>query len=200
MKKEYKGYVVKEYNGCALVIFTKAGIENGFNVRSGFAGLIDTDSRLFAITSGCGTQRNDGTYECFRVYRKSIDGWTMSYEDEKTFPVSDTEDALNEYEEQSDYIAACQKADKITEPLYNGDAFSVTDTVAGEKSNDGGEYGFWTDYLPTDHVGVYRMIADTTCELPISGIGYKGYTVITAAEYNRLMAQSVTIEAAGSQY
>ena len=195
-----KGYIVKEYSGCALVIFTKAGIENGFNVRSGFAGLIDTDSRLFAVTSGCGTQRDNESYECFRVYRKSIDGWTMSYEDEETFPVSDTEDALDEYSERADYIAACQRADEIVEPLYNGDAFSVTDAVAGEKSNDGGEYGFWTDYLPTDHVGVYRVSTDTTCELPTGMGGYNGYIVITAAKQSHLMAQSVAIEAAGSQY
>jgi hypothetical protein len=189
-----KKIMVKNYGDYQLVIFDERGNIDGFTVQPGFAGLLRND-QLMAVTSG---------YNCngsYYVYRRRDDGWIADWEDEEnSFPASDVEEALQEYNEQQDFEAACKQADATEEPLYDGDDFSTTDVVAGEKCNNGGEYGFWTTYSRTMHPGVYRVVSHTTCDFDACGTGYEGYQVITRLDFERMMAESERVEARGSLY
>ena len=186
-------HVVKEYNDCRLVIFDSDHNIDGFQVQSGFAGLEKGDY-LVAVTSGLHED------DSFFVYRRSESGWKGDWEDNETFPVADVEEVLREYDERQDFKSACEKADIKEEPLYDGEDFSITTTVAGEKCNDGGEYGFWKTYSRTNRKGVYRIVSHTTCDIDACGTGYIGYDAITCSDYERLMVESERVEARGSLY
>lgn len=189
-----KKNIVKNYGDYQLAVFDERGDIDGFTVQPGFAGLL-CNGRVVAITSG---------YNCngsYYVYRRRDGKWAADWENEENgFPASDVEEALQEYDERQDFEAACKKADATTEPLYDGDDFKVTDIVAGEKCNNGGEYGFWTTYSRTSHTGVYRVVSHTTCEIDACGTGYEGYQAITRSDFERMMAESERVEARGSLY
>ena len=188
-----KKNIVKNYGDYQLAVFDERGNIDGFTVQPGFAGLLRND-QLVAVTSG---------YNCngsYYVYRRSNGEWIANWEDEESFPVDDVEEALREYDERRDFEAACKQADAAEEPLYDGDDFSTTDVVAGEKCHDGGEYGFWTTYSRTTHPGVYRVVSHTTCDIDACGTGYEGYQTITRLDYERMMAESERIVARGSLY
>jgi hypothetical protein len=185
--------IIKNYGNCQLAVFEEQKKIDGFTVQPGFAGLLRND-QLVAVTSG---------YNCngsYYVYRRRNGGWIADWEDEEDFPVADVEDALQEYNERADFEAACKQADAAEEPLYDGDDFSTTDVVAGEKCHDGGEYGFWTTYSRTTRPGVYRVVSHTTCDIDACGTGYEGYAAITLSDFQRLMAESDRVEAKGCLY
>lgn len=189
-----KKNIVKNYGDYQLAVFDERGDADGFTVQPGFAGLL-RNNQVVAVTSG---------YNCngdYYVYRRRGGKWAADWEDEEDgFPVADAEEALREYDERQDFESACKKADSAVEPLYDGDDFEVVDTVAGEKCNDGGEYGFGTTYSRTSHTGVYRVISYTTCDIDACGTGYEGYQAITRLDFERMMAKSERVEARGSLY
>lgn len=76
-----------------------------------------------------------------------------------------------------------------------------TDTVPGEKCNNGGEYGFYTRYSPIPgHPGIYRVYTETTCDFDACGTGYEGIHCLTEEDYRELRKASDEIEAAGNLY
>ena len=67
--------------------------------------------------------------------------------------------------------------------LYTGDGFTIEDIPAGEKCNDGGEYGFYTNYRKTDIDGLYKVTTWTTCDFGNCGTGFQGYEWISKEEF-----------------
>lgn len=63
--------------------------------------------------------------------------------------------------------------------LYTGDGFTIEDIPAGEKCNNGGEYGFYTNYRKTDIDGLYKVSTWTTCDFDSCGPGFQGYIWIS---------------------
>ena len=95
---------------------------------------------------------------------------------------------------------ACEAADDVAKHLHDGGKFTVVDVVPGEKSNNGGEYGFYTVYYPTICRGVYTEVTSTTCDFDDLGTGFNGYVVLTHKDYKKLILASCRVEANGSQY
>ena len=75
-----------------------------------------------------------------------------------------------------------------------------TDKVAGEKSSNGGEYGFQTIYYPTEKKGYYDVVTECTCDFDDCGTGEIGVFPLTVTEYQKLKKASDEVEAAGSLY
>lgn len=75
----------------------------------------------------------------------------------------------------------------VTKPnieLYTGDGFTIEDIPAGEKCNNGGEYGFYTNYRKTDIDGLYKVSTWTTCDFDNCGTGFQGYNWISKVEFD----------------
>ena len=75
--------------------------------------------------------------------------------------------------------------------------FYFTDVVAGKACCNGGEYGFYTVYTPTNIPGVYKVQTETTCDLDPCGTGPQGFKALSISEYEILRAKSDRIEAEG---
>ena len=70
--------------------------------------------------------------------------------------------------------------------LYTGEGFTIEDIPAGEKCNNGGDYGFYTNYRKTDIDGLYKVTTWTTCDFDSCGTGFQGYEWITADKFEEL--------------
>lgn len=70
--------------------------------------------------------------------------------------------------------------------LYTGAGFTIEDIPAGEKCNNGGEYGFYTNYRKTDIDGLYKLSTWTTCDFDACGTGFQGYEFISQDEVKKL--------------
>lgn len=86
------------------------------------------------------------------------------------------------------------------EDLYTGDGFECTDVVAGEKCNNGGEYGFYTIYSPTTEYGIYKVVSSCTCDFDSCGTGFEGYIVLTKSLFHHLISESEHIIEEGCLY
>ena len=166
----------------------------GFNFRPGFIALFEKEN-ILAATSGW---ESGG---CLMVYRQDSKGnWQGKWEDEEDgINVPEILQAIADYEEKVELEKALKFAEgkklKISEtPL------KFTDEVPGKKCNDGGEYGFYTVYCPTENPGIYRVMTETTCNFDSCGTGYQGIRALTVSEYRKLKKESDKVEAAGSLY
>ena len=167
-----------------LVLIKKSGIVEGFHVKPGFVVMVD-DDEVVAITSG---------WECngqLFVYRPSADGWEGNWETDETFPVEYVLEIIDEYQRKADFKKAVkeakEKAAKGEKLLYSDKTITIVQQKAGEKCHDGGEYGFWTDYIPSSVPGVYKVVSHTTCDFDPCGTGYEGYTALTEKEYSEML-------------
>ncbi len=135
------------------------------------------------------------------VYRPQSDGtWAGRWEDETTFPVQEVLDAIEAWRDNQDLQKALQYAQGKKLHISNEDIV-FTDVVAGEKCNDGGEYGFYTRYSPIPgYPGIYRVSTECTCDFDRCGTGYQGIRALTSREYRRLKKASDRVEAKGSLY
>jgi hypothetical protein len=178
-----------------IKIFQNPEKVQGFNFQPGFAAILEGE-KIIAATSGWETGGDKYLY----VYRPQNGGWVGYWEDEETFPVAAVSDAIVAYEESKDFEAAL--ADAEGKELFISDTDLVfTDVVPGNKSHNGGEYGFYTRYIPIPgYPGIYRVFTETTCDFDACGTGYEGIRALTVREYRRLKKASDEIEAAGSLY
>ena len=117
-----------------------------------------------------------------RAFTETEEGWKMD------FPEVGWEFAelLNDLQE----VVFTYKA-KPEDELYTGSSFSVTDVIPGEKCHNGGEYGFYTDYIQTDIPGLYAVETSTTCDFDRCGTGFEGLHWLTLENYNRVVEKSL---------
>ncbi len=157
----------------------------GFTLKKGFIVLdketaaeqLNMETRSFAVVSMVDLERG----YC-RVFKETAEGW------ETDFPEVGWEFAelLNDLQE---VVFTAQP--KPEGELYTGGSFSVTDVVPGEKCNNGGEYGFYTDYIQTDIPGLYAVETSTTCDFDRCGTGFEGLHWLTLEDYDRITATSL---------
>lgn len=182
----------------------KIVIEN-FNCKPGFGMFYTTDGHI-AFSSGW-SQPLDGDPEdkCeIYIYVKDDDGhyignWHRVNKDVVEF----LHQQYNFYINQA-FNEACEKAAKIySTRLAPALRIDLTDTVPGNKSSNGGEYGFYSHYEPTDVPGVFWTWTTTTCDFDRCGTtGYDGghYEVLTKKRMRRLLQISDRIEEEGNLY
>lgn len=170
----------------------------GFTLQPGFVALVEGDD-ILAVTSGW--EHWDACGPMLFVYRPIVDGtWAGRWEDETTFPVQEVLDAMEAWRDNQDLQKALQYAEGKKLYISNNDIV-FTDVVAGEKCNDGGEYGFYTRYSPIPgYPGIYRVSTECTCDFDRCGTGYQGIRALTSREYRRLKKASDRVEAKGSLY
>lgn len=77
------------------------------------------------------------------------------------------------------------------ENLYTDDGFKITDVVAGDKCNDGGEYGFYSLFRKTDIGGLYECSSDTTCDFDDCGKGFDCFMWLTPEKVTELENESL---------
>ena len=157
----------------------------GFTLKKGFVVLdketaaeqLNMETRSFAVVSMVDLERG----YC-RAFTETENGWEMD------FPELDGDFAelLNDLQE----VAFTYKA-KPEDELYTGCSFSATDVVPGEKCHNGGEYGFYTDYIQTDIPGLYAVETSTTCDFDRCGTGFEGLRWLTLEDYNRVVEKSL---------
>ena len=177
-----------------MVATETTGIQAGFNFKPGYIALFEGD-KIIAATSG---------WEAggmLKVYRPQSDGtWVGDWEGPEIFPVAEAVEAIQDWQDSQELAKALRYAEG--KKLYISDTdIEFTDISPGEKSRDGGEYGFYTVYSPIPgHPGIYRVSAETTCVFDPCGTGPQGIRALTVREYRRLRKASDEIEAAGSLY
>jgi len=89
---------------------------------------------------------------------------------------------------------------KKNKKLYTGPKFTCTDVFPGVKQNNGGEYGFYTTYSPTEKPGKYAVRTWTTCDFDDVHTGPQGYVWLTKKKVAELLAESQKIEGYGNLY
>ena len=77
--------------------------------------------------------------------------------------------------------------------IFDGGSFSVTEVVAGEKCNNGGEYGFASVFTKTSIPGIYFWDRETTCDFDWCGTGPQGFVILTNKKVARIRAASKRI-------
>lgn len=167
----------------------------GFNCKPGFGIFYDAEGKI-AFSSGW---ESGGQ---IMVYHRTPNGWQRDWE-----YVEGQNEFLRQQTEFYDQVAfdvACEEASKIPEqrlapPVY----IKCTDVVPGYRCNNGGEYGFYSHYEPTDTPGVFWSWTTTTCDFDRCGTtGYEAgeYVVLTKKRMRRLMQISDRIEERGDLY
>ncbi|NCB44776.1 MAG: hypothetical protein EOM59_19470 [Clostridia bacterium] len=79
--------------------------------------------------------------------------------------------------------------------------FRFTIVAPGEKSSNGGEYGFWEEWVPIPNLpGLYRVYTETSCDFDSCGTGFEGVRLLTEQDYIARKAESDKVEANGSLY
>lgn len=178
-----------------MKLFTETKKINGFTVQEGFVALLDEKENPVAITSGW---ENNGEYF---VYRQSPTGeWVGEWESEPDFPAAEVGELIAEYHRSEDIKKALAFAEGKKLKVSN-EKLTFTEVVAGDKCNNGGEYGFWTEYRPiAEYPGLYEVYSRSSCDFDSCGTGYEGIKALTVSEYRRLRRESDEVEEAGSLY
>ena len=182
----------------ATTIFTATSTSTiaGFNFKPGYVALVSDTGEILAATSGW--ECNNQAY----VYRPNQeDGtWSGNWEGPETFPVQETLSAIQDWQEEVE-LEKAQKYLTGKVPHISETEIVFVDVVAGSRHNDGGEYGFYTVYIPIpSHDGIYNVGTSCTCDFDRCGTGYQGIRALTETEFKKLKKASDKIEAAGSQY
>lgn len=157
---------------------------DGFNAQEGFI-LFEQNNKIVGISSGW--RNNDD----LMIYTKNKhtgewkgDWYNPYYDDE--FPISDAIELKDEWDRNQEFKEAVKDA-RNTQDLYVGEDLDICDVIPGEKSNNGGEYGFYSYYKKTDEPGVYEYETSTTCDFDSCGTGWKGYVVLTNEDAENLL-------------
>lgn len=79
----------------------------------------------------------------------------------------------------SSLVAMLQYAAEHEANAAEKPAYDFTDIEPGEKSYDGGEYGFYTHFRSTPVKGVYLLYTSCTCGFDSCGTGLKGLLFLT---------------------
>ena len=159
---------------------------NNFTVKEGYI-LFKKGDDIVAISSGW----NDG--QLLYVYTRQDGEWIGNWEDEFDFPIEEALERIDEWRKQKEMEELKLEISKLLEDgveLYvSSEPIRFTDEVAGEKASDGGEYGFYSTYYPTEIVGVYDYYTSTTCEFDRCGTGYEGLVILTQDKYEYLVEE-----------
>lgn len=111
-----------------------------------------------------------------------------------------------EAEIQREYEEACKKASSYSDEdlaVFDGEDneyWKFVDVLPGEKSNNGGEYGFYSSYYPTERKGVYELYTSTTCDFDACGTGREGFVVLTKDDLARLIRGEEAVLERGCLY
>ena len=73
--------------------------------------------------------------------------------------------------------------------LFTGDTFEATEVVAGERCNNGGEYGFTSVFTKTSVPGIYFWERTTTSEFNC-GTGPQGFVLLTKSMVDKILVAS----------
>lgn len=159
----------------------------GFTFKKGMIALdketaaeqLDVETLSVAVVSIINLERD---YCWCRAFVETESGWEMDYPElYRDFAqlLKDLKETLFTY-----------KAKPESE-LYTGNSFIVTDVIPGEKCNNGGEYGFYTEYIQTAIPGLYAVETSTTCDFDRCGTGFEGLRWLTLEDYDRIVEKSL---------
>lgn len=159
----------------------------GFTLKKGFIVLdketaaeqLDMETLSIAIISIINTDRD---YCWCRAFVETETGWEMDYPE----LYRDFAELLHDLKETLFTYKAKPEGE-----LYTGSSFIVTDVIPGEKCNNGGEYGFYTEYIQTAMPGLYAMETSTTCDFDRCGTGFEGLRWLTLEDYDRIVEKSL---------
>lgn len=128
-------------------------------------------------------------YYILWVKTKSDSYWHIEYVELK-------EDCKDISETELDVILTTSKdiaflVDYKPQNLFTGDGFRTTLVEAGEKSNNGGDYGFYMEYRKTEVDGLYEVSSYTTCDFDNCGTGFECYTWLDNEYVEKCKKESV---------
>lgn len=107
---------------------------------------------------------------------------------------------------QAEWESACKEAASHSEEelaIFDGEDneyWKFVDVLPGEKSNNGGEYGFYSSYYPTERKGVYEYYTSCSCDFDPCGTGRKGFVVLTKDDLARLCEDEKEVLERGCLY
>lgn len=160
---------------------------NNFTVKEGYI-LFKKGDDIVAISSGWHDDRQN-----LYIYTHQDGEWVGNWEDDENFPVEEAIEKINDYMKEKELGEMKIEISKLLEDgveLYvSSEPIRFTDEVAGEKASDGGEYGFYSTYYPTELEGVYEYYTSTTCEFDTCGTGYEGLVILSQDRYHYLVKE-----------
>lgn len=162
-------------------------IVDDFNIKEGFVVFSDCDNNIVGISSGWYDRGN------LYIYSHQDGEWVGNWEDDYSFPVDEAIEKIKNWEREKQMEDLKIEIDKLLRDrveLYKSDEpIRFTDEVAGDKSSDGGEYGFYSTYYPTEIAGIYELYSSTTCEFDACGTGYEGLVILSQDRYHYLVEE-----------
>ena len=204
------------YNKIINVINNNTTIIKGFVCKPEMIVIGNDEGDLAVITRFGFDEEHNALYKIY-VYEFLNGKWrgrwlrfkldlTDDLLDELHDVVKDIIAAREEASLQAEWEAACKKASEFPEDVLavfdgNDDEYwKFTDVIPGDKSNNGGEYGFYSSYYPTNVKGVYEWYTSTTCDFDPCGTGRQGFVVLTKDDLGRLIANHEAVLERGCLY
>lgn len=182
-----------------MKVFTNVETYKGFTIKAGFVACLDKDGNPYEITSGW-RDHNGDLY--VYTYNSESQEWTGSWECSMgggLYYADDVSRLQDEYQDELDTKKALAYL-KGKKPYISEDEIVFTDVIAGENSNNGGEYGFYTTYVPLSNKGLYKKYTSCTCDFDTCGTGYEGIVALTQSMYNRLVKKENKVLRDGCLY
>lgn len=178
--------------------------------------VVSGESGLGVITRFRFDEKHNELYALY-VYEFINDGWKGRW---MRFKLDLTDDLLDELHDvvkdiiaareeaslQAEWEAACKEAKSHPEEelaVFDGESneyWKFVDVLPGEKCNNGGEYGFYSSYYPTERKGVYLYITSCTCDFDPCGTGREGFVVLTKDDLARLIKNHEAVLERGCLY
>lgn len=159
---------------------------NGFTVKEGYV-LFKNNDKVVGVSSGW------TDIDLMYIYTHQNGEWVGDWEDDENFPVEEAIEKLQSWIKKKEITELSLEVEKLLkdgEQLHISDKpIRFTDVVPGNKSSDGGEYGFYSTYYPTEVAGIYECYTSTTCEFDACGTGYEGLEILTQDKYQYLASK-----------
>lgn len=174
-----------------IKIFETTEIFKNFCFQKGYA-YFETEKNCHATS---GWQCNGSIY-IYTLYQGQWYGeWIYKYE--KLHQVIDAMEKFEEDEELKEIRT--QKFLLPNEELAKKNTYVFTDIIAGEKCNNGGEYGFSSKYIKVED-GIYHHYTTCTCDFDACGTGYRGLVLLTRKDIERLSKEEEEVINKGCLY
>lgn len=179
----------------SIKVYSNKETYKNFTIQEDFVALLNKEGNPIQITSGWNNGNN------LFVYSFVNGKWEGKWQE--GMGENTTEEILNliqDYEYQKDIQKALEYA-KGKKLVESNETITFTNVIAGESCNNGGEYGFYTDYEPIPkYPGIYKKITHSTCDFDSCGCGYEGIVALTKSLYRKLCKDEKGVLEKGSQY
>lgn len=173
-----------------IMVYENTEEVEGFTFQEGFASW--NENGVKCATSGW---TDNGSLHVYHLIDgKWISSWSWLTEYEKIV------EGISAFKFEKAMKVAAIEAETLrsnNELFISNEELRFTNTVPGKACNNGGEYGEYTVFTPTDVDGIYAVSSESTCDFGREEDLTIELVALSISEYKTLREESDRIEKAG---